>query len=117
MLLAHTFAGFFAPILLVKFPWIQKLPIAALQTDGVAKQVAHRIGSQILKDNAAESSGKDILSILLDNQKHNRKESERLSDETLLANVSSTPPSFVVPFTAFGYQISTFLSVSTSTAR
>ncbi|PBK71918.1 cytochrome P450 [Armillaria solidipes] len=89
VLLAHTFAGFFAPILLVKFPWIQKLPIAALQTDGVAKQVAHRIGSQILKDNAAENSGKDILSILLDNQKHNKKESERLSDGTLLANIST----------------------------
>ncbi|KAK0189637.1 cytochrome P450 [Armillaria mellea] len=89
VLLAHTFAGFFAPILLVKFPWIQKLPIAALQTDGVAKQVAHRIGSQILKDSGEESSGKDILSILLDNQKHNGKESERLSDETLLANIST----------------------------
>ncbi|KAK0480510.1 cytochrome P450 [Armillaria luteobubalina] len=91
VLLAHTFAGFFVPILLVKFPWIQKLPIAALQTDGVAKQVAHRIGSQILTDSGEESSqaGKDILSILLDNQKHNRKESERLSDETLLANIST----------------------------
>ncbi|KAK0200879.1 cytochrome P450 [Desarmillaria ectypa] len=89
VLLAHTFAGFFVPILLVKFPWIQKLPIAALQTDGIAKQVARRVGSQILKDSAAESSGKDILSILLDSREHNRKESERLPDETLLANIST----------------------------
>ncbi|KAK0447920.1 cytochrome P450 [Desarmillaria tabescens] len=76
VLLAHTFAGFFAPILLVKFPWIQKLPIAALKTDG-------------------KSSGKDILSILLDNQKHNRKESERLSDETLMVGHETTSCSII----------------------
>ncbi|KAF9022379.1 cytochrome P450 [Hymenopellis radicata] len=73
VLLAHTMTGFCAPLLICKFPWIQKLPIAALQNEGVAKQVAMRIGSQMLRDNAIETT----------------KETERLSGRVLLENIST----------------------------
>ncbi|KAF9019110.1 cytochrome P450 [Hymenopellis radicata] len=95
VLLAHTMTGFCAPLFISKFPWIQKLPIAALQNEGVAKQVAMRIGSQMLRDNAmgvgatmATGEGKDILTILLNNSR-TTNESERLSGQVLLENIST----------------------------
>ncbi|KAF9019108.1 cytochrome P450 [Hymenopellis radicata] len=95
VLLAHTMmTGFCAPLLISKFPWIQKLPIAALRNEGVAKRVAIRIGSQMLRDNATSAGvktaaeGKDILTILLRNQK-TTKESERLPEQVLLENIAT----------------------------
>lgn len=97
VLLAHTMIGFCAPLLISKFPWIQKLSITALQNEGIAKRVAIRIGSQMLKENATNAAamtdsttdnGKDILTILLNNSRKT-KESERLSDQVLLENIST----------------------------
>lgn len=34
VLLAHTFSGFCVPLFIAKFPWLQKLPISALQNEG-----------------------------------------------------------------------------------
>ncbi len=71
------------------FPWITKLPIPALQTDGVAKRVAIKLAGELLRNNRAElesGDGKDILSILVKTQ--NRiQSSEKLSNTTILENV------------------------------
>ncbi|KAF8881140.1 cytochrome P450 [Mucidula mucida] len=67
VLLSRTIAGFLAPIIMCTFPWITKLPIPALQTDGVAKRVAIKLAGELLRNNRAElesGDGKDILSIL-----------------------------------------------------
>ncbi len=88
-------AGFLAPIMMCAFPWITELPIPALQTDGVAKRVAINLAGELLRQNKAQlesGGGKDILSILVKDQKKS-KHDERLSHTTLLENVSLEFPS------------------------
>ncbi|PBK80614.1 cytochrome P450 [Armillaria gallica] len=90
VLLGRTMAGFLAPIMMCAFPWITELPIPALQTDGVAKRVAINLAGELLRQNKAQlesGDGKDILSILVKDQKKS-KHDERLSQTTLLENVS-----------------------------
>lgn len=91
VLLGRTMAGFLAPIMMCAFPWITELPIPALQTDGVAKRVAIKLAGELLRQNKAQlesGSGKDILSILVKDQKKS-KHDERLSHTTLLENIST----------------------------
>ncbi|KAK0216143.1 cytochrome P450 [Armillaria fumosa] len=91
VLLGRTMTGFLAPIMMCAFPWITELPIPALQTDGVAKRVAIKLAGELLRQNKAQlesGSGKDILSILVKDQKKS-KHDERLSHTTLLENIST----------------------------
>lgn len=91
VLLGRTTAGFLAPIMMCAFPWITQLPIPALQTDGVAKRVAIKLAGELLRQNKAQlesDGGKDILSILVKDQKKS-KHDERLSHTTLLENIST----------------------------
>ncbi|KAJ4480253.1 cytochrome P450 [Lentinula aciculospora] len=87
VLLAHTFVGFLAPRLINLFPWITSLPI--LPGESVSKQIVDRIGGKLLRDSQLDSSGTDILSLLVkDNQKKGRSE-VRLSDTKLLDNITT----------------------------
>ncbi|KAK7047850.1 hypothetical protein VNI00_006178 [Paramarasmius palmivorus] len=86
--LAHTFGGFFAPILINLLPWITKIPIPALHTDGAAKQVSIKIGNDILRQNKGVSQGKDILSLLAAESGKNPGK-ERLSTTEILENMST----------------------------
>ncbi|ESK92566.1 cytochrome p450 [Moniliophthora roreri MCA 2997] len=86
--LAHTFGGFFAPILINLLPWITKIPIPALHTDGAAKQISIRIGNEIFQANRGISQGKDILSLLAaESQKIGVR--DRLSKMEILENMST----------------------------
>ncbi|KAK0200849.1 cytochrome P450 [Desarmillaria ectypa] len=89
VLLGRTMAGFLAPVMMCAFPWITKLPIPALQTNGVAKGVAIKLAGELLRQNKAQlesGDGRDILSILVKDQKKS-KDDERLSHATMLENV------------------------------
>ncbi|KAJ7573484.1 cytochrome P450 [Mycena floridula] len=91
VMLGRTFTGFLAPVLLGACPWINNLPIPALQMEGVTKQIALKLASKMLADNRAADThgGKDILSILMrDNIKRQGNE-EVLEDWQLLENIST----------------------------
>ncbi|KAF9004474.1 cytochrome P450, partial [Hymenopellis radicata] len=60
-----TFTGFITPIVLNLFPWITKLPIPALQEDGVTKKIIHRIGHRMLEEGDIKTDGRDIFSLLV----------------------------------------------------
>jgi hypothetical protein len=91
--LAHTFGGFFAPLLINLLPWITKIPIPALHTDGAAKQVSIKIGNSILGQNKGVSQGKDILSLLAAESGKNPGKG-RLSPTEILENVSVSVSGF-----------------------
>lgn len=80
VVLGHTFGGFLAPILLSAFPWIAKLPIPALQTEGAAKIITFKLAWRLVKENRFDNGNKDILSLL-------KRSQHTLSDNQLLANV------------------------------
>ncbi len=75
-----TFTGFITPIVLNLFPWITKLPIPALQEDGVTKKIIHRIGHRMLEEGDIKTEGRDIFSLLVKDWS--------LSNDRLLDNVS-----------------------------
>lgn len=82
-----------APILIGTYPWINKLPIPALQEDGVTKKIALKLAAQILEAKRArgdaDNDGKDILSILVRDQNKNKGSAEdTMEDWQLLENVS-----------------------------
>jgi hypothetical protein len=92
VLLGRTFAGFLAPILIGTYPLINKLPIPALQEDGVTKKIALKLAAEILKEHreraAVDTTGKDILSILVrDMIKKKGTTEETMEDWQLLENV------------------------------
>lgn len=83
-----TFAAFLAPIVIGMFPWIAKLPIAALQEDGIAKKVIQRVTGDLLKQ-PSSPDGSDILSILVRESWSGKDDSSsKLSSQQLLDNVS-----------------------------
>ncbi len=89
VLFGRTMPGFLMPIIMSAFPWISKFPI--FKTDGVAKQAALRLAGEFLRQNQTHlenGDGKDILSILIRDQKHS-KHGDRLSHKALLENVCS----------------------------
>ncbi|KIY51555.1 cytochrome P450 [Fistulina hepatica ATCC 64428] len=94
VMLGRTFTGFLAPVLIGAFPWLNHLPIPALQQDGVAKTIALRIASDMLKENraalAANNNARDILSILVrDMQSRADSKEEPMEDWRLLENIST----------------------------
>lgn len=93
VVLGRTFAGFLAPILIGSFPWINNLPIPALQEDGVTKQIALKLATRILaenRENLKVGGGKDILSILVRDSEQKKKETGvALEDWQLLENIST----------------------------
>ncbi|KAK0448028.1 cytochrome P450 [Armillaria borealis] len=89
VLFGRTMPGFLMPIMMSAFPWISKFPV--FKTDGVAKQAALRLAGEFLRQNQTHlenGDGKDILSILIRDQKHS-KHGDRLSHKALLENVCS----------------------------
>ncbi|KAK0455795.1 cytochrome P450 [Desarmillaria tabescens] len=96
VLFGRTMPGFLLPIMMSTFPWISKFP--AFKTDGVAKQAALKLAREFLRQNHAHlenGDGKDILSILIRDQKHSKHAGDRLSQKALLENVCSTLPAMV----------------------
>jgi len=89
-MLGHSFGGFLAPILINFFPWIPRLPVKALQTDGVAKQIAKQLAGRLLKENqvGSHNQGRDILSLLVEDNRKKAAGEAKLTDEQLLDNVS-----------------------------
>ncbi|KAK0191590.1 cytochrome P450 [Armillaria mellea] len=85
VLFGRTIPGFLMPIMMSAFPWISKFPV--FKTDGVAKQAALRLAGEPHLENR---DGKDILSILIRDQKHS-KNGDRLSHKALLENVCFLP--------------------------
>ncbi|KAG7446128.1 cytochrome P450 [Guyanagaster necrorhizus] len=91
VLFGRTTPGFLMPIMMSTFPWFSKLPIPAFRTDGVAKRAAIRLAGEFLRENQAHlenGDGKDILSILVRDQKHS-KHGDRLSHRALLENIAT----------------------------
>ncbi|KAK0442078.1 cytochrome P450 [Armillaria borealis] len=84
-----TFPAFLAPIVIGIFPWIAKLPIAALQEDGIAKKVIQRVTGDLLKQ-PSSPDGCDILSVLV-RESWSRKDdsSAKLSSQQLLDNITT----------------------------
>ncbi|THV07404.1 cytochrome P450 [Dendrothele bispora CBS 962.96] len=91
VMLGHSFGGFLAPIIINFLPWIPRLPVKALQTDGVAKQIAKRLAGRILDENrvGSHSQGRDILSLLMEDNRKKATGEAKLTDEQLLDNVST----------------------------
>lgn len=93
VVLGRTFPGFLAPVLLGSFPSINKLPIPALQMDGVTKKIALELAARILNDNRENmkvGGGKDILSILVRDSEARKQSGDGLEDWQLLENVRLT---------------------------
>ncbi|SJL01235.1 uncharacterized protein ARMOST_04553 [Armillaria ostoyae] len=89
VLFGRTMPGFLMPIMMSAFPWISKFPV--FKTDGVAKQAALRLAGEFLRQNQTHlenGEGKDILSILIRDQKHS-KHGDRLSHKALLENIAT----------------------------
>ncbi|KAK0452044.1 cytochrome P450 [Desarmillaria tabescens] len=90
VLFGRTMPGFLLPIMMSTFPWISKYP--AFKTDGVAKQAALKLAREFLRQNHAHlenGDGKDILSILIRDQKHSKHAGDRLSQKALLENIAT----------------------------
>ncbi|KAL0066804.1 hypothetical protein AAF712_006203 [Marasmius tenuissimus] len=90
--MGRTMAGFLAPVVIGAFPFINHLPIPALQKDGVTKTIALKIAADMLKEHRArekvDGEGRDMLSILVRDQL-NRKGEDALEDWELLENIST----------------------------
>ena len=88
--MGRTMAGFLAPVLIGAFPFINSLPIPALQQDDITKTIALRIAGEMLKEHRAQEKvdgeGRDILSVLVRDQLQ-RKGEDALEDWELLENV------------------------------
>ncbi|KAF9066298.1 cytochrome P450 [Rhodocollybia butyracea] len=92
VVLAQTFAGFMAPIMMTIFPFITRLPIPAFQ-DNVVRKFVHQLAGKILSDNSKDADvlgGNDMLSILRNaNQNMDEKSDQaRLSTTELLDNIT-----------------------------
>lgn len=61
--------GFVAPLVLRIFPWLLKLPVKAIETQGAIRQIIRGVALQIVQrretEQGQEDSGKDLLSVLL----------------------------------------------------
>lgn len=60
-----TPAGLIAPITLRAMPFITKLPLEAIQAQGVVKQIVNKLATSLMERGSGRENGKDILSILL----------------------------------------------------
>lgn len=84
-----TFPAFLAPIVIGMFPWIAKLPISALQEDGIAKKAIQRVTRDLLEQ-PASPDGTDILSVLLRESWSGKDDSNtKLSSQQLLDNITT----------------------------
>ncbi|KAL0581732.1 hypothetical protein V5O48_000314 [Marasmius crinis-equi] len=86
VILGRSFGGFFAPILLQICPWVTKLPIPALQTDGATKMITTKLAGDMYDDPHRTGRGKDILSLLKEVESDGEVE---MSRETLLSNIAT----------------------------
>lgn len=59
--------GFVAPLILRIFPWLLKLPVKAIESQGAVRQLVKKVALQIVQNREAaqDESGKDLLSVLL----------------------------------------------------
>ncbi|KAF5367489.1 hypothetical protein D9758_003729 [Tetrapyrgos nigripes] len=91
VMLGRSFGGFLAPILINFFPWIPKLPVKALQTDGVAKQIAKRLAGRLLAENqvGTHTQGRDILSLLVEDNNKKSVGEAKLTDQQLTDNIAT----------------------------
>lgn len=85
-----TFGGFVAPLLVRTFPWIVKLPISTLQAQGTTKLIVTKLANRILGRAAREGTyGRDILSLLLNAQKQEKKVEDGLTPSQIVDNVNT----------------------------
>lgn len=79
--------GFVVPIILRIFPWLLKLPVKAIETQGAIRQIVRGVALQIVQNREAahEKPGKDLLSALL------RMKDSEIDLDNLLDQVSSGP--------------------------
>ena len=90
-----TFGGFVAPLLVRTFPWIVKLPISTLQAQGTTKMIVTKLANRILGRAARDGTyGRDILSLLLNAQKQEKKVEDGLTSSQIVDNVRVSPAIF-----------------------
>ncbi|PBK70613.1 cytochrome P450 [Armillaria solidipes] len=84
-----TFPAFLALRLIGMFPWIAKLPIAAVQEDGYAKKVIQRVAAELLKQHS-NPDGRDIFSILVrESWEGKTNPGVKLSNQQLIDNITT----------------------------
>lgn len=61
--MADSSAGFIAPLVIRRFPWINSLPLKDLHKDGATKVIVRRLARERLaRESEGLPKGKDILS-------------------------------------------------------
>jgi len=83
-----TSAGLIAPLTLRAMPFLTKLPLEAIQAQGVVKQIINRLATRLMEQGSGRDNGKDILSLLL-RAGQKASEEDRLTPQQIRENLAT----------------------------